>query len=755
MKKFTPVWRSLLIVAVFFTEGIAIGAESEIEATLNGLHLTIDAKTGSIVGMSYPGVGKMLEASAEQASIIDLAYPIKELESLRLASRYSEGTKIQRTADSVTITWDRLGMSRKVDVSVQTTAGVKLSYDGKSGTYSWVPVPSSAYDMCGKVSATVAIKAAPDGKSVIMTCSLDNQSKNSVRQILFPDFYGLLPLAGTENTIFRSGGVTAKPFIQLKTPPRGCGFWPQDRGMNGIEYTPGAYFGTSLMITQWLDFGSLNGGFSLYRRGWGWEPGDSPWTTRGTVWLRQPETEQKLRMMWATKKEIRPGEKWTSAEFWLTPHAGGWAQGIGPYRDWARSNIKRKYPVPERVRKGLGFRTLWMSNPAYPGDPDAGKFVIWKFKDLPAQAREAKEHGLDEMALWMWNQGLQLPITPPFPRLGSEEDLVKAIAECKKIGVNVSLFISVYSLAEPSASRYGLKVPAEGGWTYDPELIPAFNPYYAHGLGTGGANIGDKNWRADVLASCKHIIDKFTPSLSWDQFAGFPGEPNLYSLTDQIRAMAKAKDPESTFSGESFSNIEMESLYLDYLWSWGSYGMFGDLHAYSTVFPAPRVNPNINTSEVDAKCCFVDNLYMNVMPRRLGSTNGSAAIGQYPELSKALKTCAKLRRQFLPYFVDGTLIGNCILSEECPEAHVNSFVLPDRVLVIILNEGAAGPKSLKYDLAPWLKSANGAYDLKVYNEGGNVVSASTVHKPAGELATGELRNNEITLLEFRSEGSKE
>jgi hypothetical protein len=354
------------------------------------------------------------------------------------------------------------------------------------------------------------------------------------------------------------------------------------------------------------------------------------------------------------------------------------------------------------------------------------------------------------MVLWMWNQGLQLPITPPFAQLGTEEELAQAIAECKKIGVNVSLFISVYSLAEPSASRYGLKIPAEGGWTYDPELIPTFNPYYAHGLSTAGANIGDPTWRADVAASCKRLIDRFTPSLCWDQFAGFPAEPNIYSLTDQIRAMAKAKDRESTFSGESFSNIEMESMYLDYLWSWGSYGMFGDLHAFSSVFPAPRVNPNINTSAVEAKYCFMDNLYMNVMPRRPGSTNGSAAIAEYPELSKSLKTCAKLRKHFLRYFVEGTLVGDCGLSEECPESHVNAFVLPDRVLMILLNEGPRGAKRLAYDWTPWLASAKSGCEVTVYNEGGDVVAASSVEQRAGVLTTRDLDKHEMTLVEFRS-----
>jgi hypothetical protein len=47
--------------------------------------------------------------------------------------------------------------------------------------------------------------------------------------------------------------------------------------------------------------------------------------------------------------------------------------------------------------------------------------------------------------------------------------------------------------------------------------------------------------------------------------------PNINSLTTQIRAYAKRRDPESTFSGEELRNWEIDSKYLDYTWNWGPY----------------------------------------------------------------------------------------------------------------------------------------------------------------------------------------
>ena len=313
--------------------------------------------------------------------------------------------QIQKTVDSVTVTWDQLVRVETSIHAAKETDGVTLQPDEQTGLYKWVRNPGSAYDIGGKVSSSVTLKAAPDARSIIMTCSVQNHSKTSLRQVLFPDFDGFLPFSGKDKTWFRSGGINMKPFEKIHTSERGCGFWPQDLGMNGLECVPGVYFGTTLMIEQWLDYGSLGGGLSLFRKRWGWEPNDSPWISRGTVWLKVSELDNKLRLSWSNRVEIKPGETWDSAEFWLTPHAGGWARGYWAVPRLGPAEHKRKYPVPKHVREGLGFRTVWMSTSAFPGDPDPRRFCIWKAKDLPMLASEAKECGLTEMCLWMWNAG--------------------------------------------------------------------------------------------------------------------------------------------------------------------------------------------------------------------------------------------------------------------------------------------------------------------------------------------------------------
>jgi hypothetical protein len=191
-----------------------------IEANLNGLAITLDADSGSILRLRYAGM-TMLDSKQERATILDLAVPIKEFEPLRVASRFSHGAKIDVTKQSVTIHWERLGMSRD-----------------------WA-------DIGGSVSATVTLKAAADGRSVAMACEIRNGSKTPVRQVLFPDFAGLLPCCGTKDTTFRTSAFGMQPFVDL-APTEDSRVWHyvQPFAAYSVTYTSGGRH-LSDMVVRW------------------------------------------------------------------------------------------------------------------------------------------------------------------------------------------------------------------------------------------------------------------------------------------------------------------------------------------------------------------------------------------------------------------------------------------------------------------------------------------------------------------------
>ena len=138
---------ALLVGAVAAIAAHVVGAETtDVSAKLNGLDIVLDGRTGAIRRLEFPGPGTFLEADSAEAGLVDAAYPIEQFEPLRLSARYSSGASIEKTADCVLIRIPHLGGSR----------------------------PNFALE--GDVSATVTLRADADGRSVIFSCEMANNS---------------------------------------------------------------------------------------------------------------------------------------------------------------------------------------------------------------------------------------------------------------------------------------------------------------------------------------------------------------------------------------------------------------------------------------------------------------------------------------------------------------------------------------------------------------------------------------------------
>jgi len=220
---------------------------------------------------------------------------------------------------------------------------------------------------------------------------------------------------------------------------------------------------------------------------------------------------------------------------------------------------------------------------------------------------------------------------------------------------------------------------------------------------------------------------------------------NIIKLMSQVRAEAKKVDPESTFSTEELWNLEVDADYIDYTWNWGG---FRNCQAFTSVFPSPRISCLVTAAPDVVKMAFLDNLYLNVLPRKTGSVNGSDWISNCAEMSKSLKECAALRKQFLEYFTEGRFIGDCLLSEPCPSTHVANYILHGKALFLILNRGAKSTVGFKCDLAPWLASGNGLYTVKQFDSGGTVTNALRLDSATWSAEVSEMEPLEIALFEI-------
>lgn len=125
---------------------------------LNGLEVGVDEQTGSLVYLSYPATGVILEAAPEKAGLIDLAYPVDSFTPMRLASRFSRA-RVTKEDNGIVITWDSVGPSR-----------------------SNFTLPA------GKVTARVTIRAAQDGRSVILACRIETGQPLQWPKSCFPTY---------------------------------------------------------------------------------------------------------------------------------------------------------------------------------------------------------------------------------------------------------------------------------------------------------------------------------------------------------------------------------------------------------------------------------------------------------------------------------------------------------------------------------------------------------------------------------------
>lgn len=676
-----------------------------VTATIDGLEIGIDESTGSIVSLRSPHTGLLLAAPADRAGVLDVAYPVESFPGMRLASRFS-AAQIVQAPGKVTISWEQLGASRPN-----------------------LALPS------GAVRAEVTIRSAGDGRSVILQSRIDNGSAVSVPQVLFPDLWGLKPVAGAANTRLRLARDVILPFAGPTQDPEATPFYASLSHGSGLawkEYQTGGFYKQNAL--RWLDYGGFDGGLSIFEKKWG----SFDWPN--VITHRSESDPLSLRMAWEHRQDIKPGKSWTSGEFWFTPHEGGWAKGIEVYRDYVRQ-VSPPPPMPKHVLEDAAYQTIWMIQTAET-DP---KKAVYRFNDLPRIAADAKKHGVHELVLWGWNTYSTFPI-PVRPELGTVEELQQAVKESRAMGVNIAPFISVSILRNMYAKRYGVK-PANDDWTYHAELIPNFRPYYTRYWNGVLIDSNNKVWRSDMRDALQQWIDRGVSSFSWDVFqvdAGKNGAPPpLIADVAAIRKHARAENPESTFSGESVTHLELDAQALDYFWQWTDYI---DAAPVSSVLRKPRIACNVEASTLVLSKCFADGLYINAMPRQLDSPNGTALISEKPALAAGLVQATKLRKQFLPYFTDGNFLGDSVSSLPT-EAFVRGYQLPGKLLVIVLNDKKQPTAaSVRSQLQYWLPKSK-SYSVTQYDGTGQKVGTPADSDAQTFFSTVQLEPGEMTFFE--------
>ncbi|MHB1483769.1 MAG: hypothetical protein ACYCYI_03810 [Saccharofermentanales bacterium] len=705
---------------------------------INNNKFVFDSLTGGILSLQTTNGVKLIDTDRKTAGLIDLAYPLDNFGPLRLATPYSVVKNIETNENSVVIEYSSLGPSRD----------------------------DAGYE--GTVSAKITLSAHEDGKSVVFEAQIENHTDKLIPQILFPDFKGLVPVSGYENTWFRRGGVKIRPFLEIGKNHyngvnnfwRGC--WWEHFGPR-VMYGFGSWWGGT-SLGRWAHYGSLKAGIGVYDEGWYPD-------IEHSVYIRICEDKPERARMCFTRENpswnhmdgnlqikpdegVSPGSSWESRKFIITPHQGGWPKGIENYRRFVQTH--NCIDLPEHVKNEIGFKTIFMAE----SQEYKQERCEYLWKDLPALAKECKDAGISEINCWSGNEGFKLPI-PIRTILGTEEEFTEAMRECKDIGVNVSMFISVSTLDPETSRKFGGAGTRESGWSYHTEAIPAQNPGYYTSYAGSPMNTSNEAWQDAVLESIDTLIEKGALSISWDEYMKYPGIRTIDYLAAEILRRTKIKNAMATFATECTTTYETESMLIHYTWNWRevTIGLFNTPHKMAdyaapalSVWRAPRMNLNVEDDPAKIIKGFTDNFYINFMMRKSNRIWGSAKFSDYPQIHSLIKNLTNLRRKFLQYFTQGILLGDGVMDKDWTLLHTAGYSLSDRLLLFIVNDRSRTYRKVKVgiDLQHWLGDDFMSVNFKIYNIKGECELSENFNGHLFRYTFDSIKKNELYVIEIIS-----
>ncbi len=693
-----------------------------VRLALNGIEFTFDRATGALAEMALPGVGPMQKLGEAGVSdgLVDMAWPVHyEYETMRAnpcGASHRKAPVIEGDGERITITYD----------------GLPQSFD----------VPEIEEELKGRVYARIEIKALEDGKSVSLRCAVKNNSKTPVVQVVFPNFDALVPTDTKENARMTMMGGVINPYTY--GAPRGTGGQWNSGAIRttGLMLTPSG-LQTGPLVGRWYDWGSYRGGFSLYRRHWGWDAEDpGKMGEADPTWVRYDAVLDQVRIAGVHQVNIPQGGEYDSGEYVLTAHTGPWIFGAEPYKRWLHDHVKRVVPIPRRVKEMMGFRSLVMTN--YPRDP---RETVCDYKELPELAADTAEHGLFDLNVWKgFNYTLPLTEDCFYGNWGGLPAWNEAVRRCREIGVTVTAFVSWLSLWSETCDNYGI-TKRSGSWAGSRHLIPRFQAPYAEKWACWQLwDHTHPRWAKDVLDGLRFLRDRAEcPTISWDQYVlGDNSDNTLHDIINEYRLETEKMYPGTAWSAESTLFFESELDSTDFTWN-GLERTGGrwdwDLRAFMHIVAGMRPNVNVGEDPIDTKYAFMDNGMLNLGVGKPGTVKW-ARISDFPEVSRALKTCYRLRTKYLAYFADGEALGDCVLSAECG-AHVTAYRHDGKIALFFLQEDG-GEKTLKMNLAPFI--GDGERRAVIRGEDEEVISEQTiaadgtirVTAPAGELRIIEI-----------------
>lgn len=691
-----------------------------IRCTLNGTHFDFDRDSGVLMEMSRDGVGSIMKIREGDLAVgmIDAAWPVSyEYETMRAypgGASHKCAPDIEYDDSHITLTFHALPQS----------------FDA----------PEIEENLKGRVYARVEMKALEDGQSVSLRCVVKNNSHTPIKSIVFPNFDSLYPTGTRENArlTFMGGGLN--PYTNTAT-------WGRVRQntqtvRSGMELSS-CGFQTGPYVGRWYDWGSHKGGYSLYRRHWGWDREDSEKMGRADpLYIKYDVQYDQVRVGEVKEVNIDFGEEYDSGEYVLTTHKGPWVFGAEPYKKWLHQNAHRCIPRSKYASEMMAQGFLNFSN--YPKDP---RCAYTTYDQMPEVLKDGVQYGLkDVTAMEPFN--FTLPVTEKcfYDNWGGLENWNRNVKLCNEAGVNVHAFVSWVTLWGETCDNYGI-TDRPGTWAVSEQMIPPFcNPYSRKWACMQIWEQDDERWLTDIRNGLRFLRDKAgCPGIQWDQYVlGNHSSTALHDVINEYRIETEKMYPGTVWGAESTLFFESEVENSDYAFGLG-YDKTDrmDLRPFGYIVGFMRAQIDVGPNGELARKALMDNQYLGVQlndpVKRV-----CRKISDAPELAAALTACHTIHEHYLPWFADSLMLGDCVLEEECTGARVTGHQKDKELLIFVLKENN-DDVTLKLNPAPFIGGGRHSYVIRdekcaVVSEGVlNADGILAVSGPADRLVIIEVR----------------
>lgn len=445
----SAIW--ILLLAFTALPFPATAADRTVETPAATLHLS--AGSCDLIGVSWKSPAMEIIREPKLGENFRLLLPLPDYQANYFNSRDQQVTRIDSTNDSVTCYYQSLKNARE-------TVPVEVYY---------------------KIQAS--------GGQLLFSIEIQNRTDRKLAEVYYGILGGLQGIGDRTDTQSMVPGATENLMPQLFTNFRES---PLGGTRFGARYEVSGFTYPGVMPMGWVDVYNLKTGTGFYY-------GNQDPDTRLSALYFEMRPYVKATVNggnWPSAQELPPGEpigvtmgwldfpyisngRFVAGPVALQAHRGDWHSASAIYRSWfdRHFDVRR---TPTWLRKENAWQSIIISSPE--------DVVVHKFSDLPQLAADAKKYGITTFEILGWNIGgidHGYPQYQPDPRLGTEEEFRKALAEIRAMGVHPLIFSNVQMVdtALPLFRDKFEKYAVDGLWAPDWSKS-------GFGEGTMGARLG-------------------------------------------------------------------------------------------------------------------------------------------------------------------------------------------------------------------------------------------------------------------------